>query len=437
MQKTAQKRNILDKIDEFADLSGRAVESVLGSDPEFKKLMDSLREKDNKIRSIASGETVEDADPGDDKTNIKDILKSANKNFNRREYMKCIAELSRFHKKLKDIVAEIESFNLDVDSAYHQFLYEDKEDDKSEEYRKHLRDLRTRFATNKKNELVKEAGITDFFHNLLSGRGRALKAFEDRYPKKVKELKSATSRLLSQSDSVLKNLLSTLKEMARSRSTRNIDAYVDGTKKIVKSYIGYNTTFKAYYDGVALDFLNRLDQFDKLTAPQQQQQQEAGPAADRVSPVAPSDLGELPPPPQETKVEMPAKPALEQQEVVTAPAAKVTPVAPLVTTPALTPEQKAAIEGKIPKATPSAQDAPPDKPPVLTPAQIDARRRAQLAQNPTGKKSHNNFLSSLLALSSESPELLALQIKKYANEIQSADPETSIKLLKIVKSIRG
>jgi viroplasmin and RNaseH domain-containing protein len=420
MQKTAQKRDIFDKIREFTNISGRAAEKFFS--PKFEQVMKSLREKDDKIRAIASGEQIGEQDPGDDSVSLKELLKSSKRNFNKREYMRSIAELSRFHKKLSDIVAQINNLNLDVDETYHQFLFEDKGKDDSD-YKKHLRDLKTRFAEATTARLVKEAGILDFLRDMTSERGRALNAFEKKYPRKVKDLKAATSKLLSQSESTLSSLLSILKVMAKARAQRNIDQYVDGTSEIIKRYNSYHSQFKEYYNNTAVDFLKVLDSFEKV------QPQETGPAAARPAPSA------------ATTLEMPELPAVVSPTSPSAPPAATTLVPPASSTPPASPAVKPAGPAAeqvgdvevIPPAPDTEKTLPASTTPELTFKEKEALRRGQIAK----KTMHHNFFSSLQTLSDESPAILALHIKKYAAAIQNTDPETAIKLLNIVKSIRG
>src|SRR6266403_1952266 len=101
MQKAAQKRSLLNKLREMTNVGGIASEKVFH--PEFQQLMDKLRnETDDPIRAIVSGEQIGEASPPDDGIGLKDLLKSARSNVNRREYMKAVADLGRFHKKMND-----------------------------------------------------------------------------------------------------------------------------------------------------------------------------------------------------------------------------------------------------------------------------------------------------------------------------------------------
>ena len=161
MDKTAQKRGPLTKLRENVfNPTGIAAEKFFN--PEFKKVLKDLREKDDQIRAIVTGEKIGDAEAPSDPTPMKALLKSAKSNFNRREYMSAIAELGRFHKKIFDIVQIINKLNANVDEVHHEFLYKDL----SDESKQHLQDLKTRFAEAQQNALIKEASIMDFFYNI-------------------------------------------------------------------------------------------------------------------------------------------------------------------------------------------------------------------------------------------------------------------------------
>ena len=252
MQKTAQKRSVLNKLREMTNVSGIAAEKFFN--PEFKKVMESLRAKDDEIRSIVSGEDIGEGSAGSDPMSAKSILKSARSNFNRREYMSSIADLSRFHKKAIDVVMVIRSLNKDVDAVHHEFLYKDLPEDKI----KHLNDLKQRFAATQA-QLIKEAGIADFLVNIGTKRGRALALWEKRYPEKTKKLKNSIESLLKDSDTFLDKLLLHLKEMASARSTRNVDVYVGKANDILSSYSKYDNSFKNQYNTVLKPFLAEVE----------------------------------------------------------------------------------------------------------------------------------------------------------------------------------
>lgn len=416
----------------MTNVSGIAAEKFFN--PEFKKVMESLREKDNTIRAIVSGKEIEGADPGSDPVSLKDLLKSAKSNLNRREYMTAVAELGRFHKKVFDVKLLIDTLEKDVDAVHHEFLFRDL----GEEHKKQLADLKTRFATTRRQTMVKEASIMDFFYNIGTKRGRALAAWEKRYPKQVSKLKRDTVSLLSRSEAVLSMMLGALKEMASARATRNVDNYMKAADKITKNYQMYDKTFKDYYVSNIEGFLKRPD----VLAP--------------TSPVADAkELGKEEIPVEqkpEDKMQIPTAfgPSIKTNVTVPPESGATVPSPPpdMSVPPSSTPHSPTALApGKIP-TIPPAPAAPtgipasgpatePSPPPSMAPESGEEYSSDMLAKQMWGKASHKKFFASLEALAGESPLLLASHINKYARQIQGTDPETSIALFKISKSIRG
>src|SRR5215207_5708523 len=115
MQKLSQKRNLLNKLREVTNLGGIAAENVpFLNNPGFKELMDKLREIDDQIRAVITGQDIGSASAPNDTISLKELLKRAKSNLNRREYMTCISYLSRFHDKLSEAAQVISSYNADV-----------------------------------------------------------------------------------------------------------------------------------------------------------------------------------------------------------------------------------------------------------------------------------------------------------------------------------
>lgn len=265
MDKFAQRRGILNKLHEAFSPSGNAAENFFN--PEFKKVMEALRKQDDTIRSIVAGEKIGDGDPGEDRTHLKQLLKSAKSNLARREYLLAASDLGRFHAKAFEVSKAIEGLNSNVDEVHEQFLFkhlDDKDNEKPEEYekrmqqRKYLQNLRERLASERQAEIVKQAGIMDFFVNVGTQRGRALAMWEKRYPEKTKALKQATAVQIDASQKFLDLVLSQLKEMAKARASRNVDTYMNLAKKISDKYSAYDTGFKKFYNDQIKGFLEKM-----------------------------------------------------------------------------------------------------------------------------------------------------------------------------------
>lgn len=423
MQKTAQKRSLLNKLREVTNISGIATEKFFN--PEFQELMDRLRDQtDDPIRAIVSGESIGNASAPDDAISLKELLKGIKSNINRREYMTAVASLSRFYHKMHDVVDLLKKFNANVDKIHEKFLFEGLDEDN----KRHLRDLKKRLSAYDQARdaaFIKEANILDFFTNIVTERGRALAAWEKRYPKQLGKLKKDTGTMLQQAEKLLSTTLSALKEMATARATRNPDNYIKvGNDKIVKGFESFDRNFKEYYSSNVKGFLEK-QQFampDVVTDPT------VSPVNPQAATIPASPLG------ADLKGDTVVAPVVIPQDTI-----KDVPAvpAPSVSIPNITDTTLGL--GSPPK--PVLQSIPPLPriPKILTqspPSPSTPRDTIDTGGKPKKvKPAHQDFMESLQALSEESPILLAQHIRRYAKSIQNYDLETSIKLFKLAQSI--
>jgi hypothetical protein len=405
MQKTAQKRSILNKLREMSNVSGIAAEKFFN--PEFERVMNSLRATDDKIRAIATGKDIEGQDPGDPVS-----LKA---NLNRREYMTSIAFLGRFHKKLYDMTQSIDALNSDVDQVHHDFLFKDLDDDQ----KKHLSEMKSRFAVARGYNLVSQGGIMDFLHNMSSERGRALAAWEKRYPKQVSKLKKDTANLISKSESALSNILSALKEMASARAARKVDDYVKSAAKLGSVYGNYDKAFRDHYTSNVKGFLEKQE----LLSPTKKVE-DAGLGKQEVSPSAPpSEVPDL---------------EVTDNEVIPLVQNKNTDRAPAPDFGMEEMYEDVAQPGSATFAPPKVPSNLPIPPTPASPqiTEYEDVHEDELEEIPPAKSAHKRFMSSLEAMAGEKPELLAAHIRSYAKSIQASDMETAVTLLKLAKQIK-
>lgn len=418
MQKTAQKRNMKDWLSEKTNISGIAAEKFFN--PEFEQVMNSLRQSDDKVRAIASGQEINGEDPGTDAISLKDLLKGAKSNINRREYMSAVADLGRFHNKMFEIVSLFKKLDLNVDKVHHQFLFKDLGD----QQRQQLVDLHKKFAAQHEAAFIKEAGIMDFFHNIGTKRGRSLAAWEKRYPKQVSKLKKETANLLSASEKIFTTLIGSLKEMSSARNARHVDNYVKATGRVKSIFDSYDAGFKTYYQDNIKNFLMQTDFLPKEeTAPAVKVEDAKEIGTQEVAP-APSATTTVNAPPSEEVLQ-----TTQHSNTIPSPP------------PANMSEGPPPMEGSVyeqimtpgslkPQPVPSA---PPALPPTPEVESEPATGRAAIMPPPLA---HRNFYNTLESLSGEDPLVLAGFIRKYAQKIQNSDPETSINLFKIARSIK-
>jgi hypothetical protein len=451
MQKTAQKRSLLNKLREMTNVSGIAAEKFFN--PEFEDVMNRLRdETDDPVRAIVTGQQIGEAEAPADGLSLKSLLSSAKSNLNRREYMKSVADLGRFHKKMHDVVKILSGFRATLDSVHEKFLFKDLDDESKE----HLHDLRNRFtpkdASYNQPYFLKQANILDFFANIGTERGRALSAWEKRYPKQVAQLKKSSASMLTQSERLLSVVLSVLKEMASARAVRNPDKYIAAASKIIKAYDNYDNSFKAYYNSTVKPFESVISGFapkkvDVSDKPAELGDQEVGKK---------SEDGEIPTLPRIPEAKLPQglspQPGLSNspsvfplvnqvpsstidlapEEVQTLP----TSVPPSQTQRVRDTEVSPAGSERDTEPSPSALNTEMSPPPSSRPA-TSKFKSDEIANQMWGASAHRNFYNTLSKMSGESPAVLALFIKKYAASIQKSDPASAIQLLNVAKSIKG
>jgi hypothetical protein len=434
MQRTAQKRSLLNKLQEMTDIGGKATEKYFN--PEFKELMDQLRNVDDGIRSIAAGEQIGEASAPSDGTSLKDLLKSAKSNINRREYMKAISDLGRFHKKVFDMVYLLNLFKSNIEKIHERFLFQDIDDDT----KKHLSSFKERWkGASTQSYFVKEANILDFFTNIATERGRALSAWEKRYPQRIKQMKSDLASLLTSSEKLLSGILGTLKDLAKARATRNPDNYINISNKIsagFKSYDDGSNGFKKFYENHVKGFLEKQEFFaptkvDDTGKPKELGQKDIGvPLAPTVPPLpGPGlDFDQT-----QTLIKQP-KPA----GPISAPLGKIPSLPQIPQFPKVHPIVKLPDPSNIIDTKDTSIDLKmPQQVETIDPITGEITSSAGSVKNFKMATAHKHFYASLEALSEESPILIGAHISKYAKSIMGTDPETAIKLLQIAKSVKG
>jgi hypothetical protein len=490
MQKTAAKpgqRTIWNKMRE----------GIGWDSEEYEAANQKMRDADDHVRAIVTAQTNGTFDSENTKS-LKDILKSARSNFNIKEYAKSIGDLAIFHKSMTDILNILNGFDNELSKEHRNFLLSTvnpNSPDYDPEYAKYIHDLRKRMEaanppTEKKSyynaNLVKEAGIKDFMYR-FTDRGRELAAWENRYPKRVKELKRKTLVMLDVSDKTLSIVFNALKEMSRHRSTRKIDDWYDAAKKIMTSANVYHQKFIEYYN---LNIQQLLGSQEFLTAIKSEKetlnvdkQQEVlentvKSPAEFIDPnivmpnsdISPQVRGRIRPSITENLSDVSSvDPIVNVVEPVVSPTEQksvepINPIQQAPVEPAVKPVQQVLTEPVKPTVKPAEPAVKPAEPivnpveptvkpvePVVESTVKPAKPSVKPEQKPTGrpavtpptaaqmamwkKKSHVKFIKSLESLSNEHPIVLAKYIVKYANSIKESDSETYNELVNIVKSI--
>ena len=459
MQKIAQRRGILNRLREVVNAPlGGAAEKFFN--PQFNEVMEKMREIDSNARSIVAGKSLEGGEPGPDPVPFKDLLKSAKSNLNRREFMAAVADLSRFHKRIALLLAELNKFDSKVDEIHHQFLVKDVGDEHLDE----IRGLKNRWALDRQQEeqILKEAGaIADFLKSWSDPRGRALRFYEKRYEKRVKPLKNGIITAIRDGERLLGKVLMSLKDMATARATRNPDKYSDGISKIKGAYSAYDTAFRKFYN----DSIKPIS--DKLIP----EQVASGISGEHVPTTEEAGAEEIDD--RDTDVGPPPLPS----------AAPSTPTTHVPTGETLAPTYKPTGETPVPGPSSIPKDRPGEFGHDIESYMDQVVQNQQMVQSPTAPApaaispsptkvnptmigvapqanrpkpetiaygpgmtptpprfpvlAHQKFYDSLQAMAGEHPHILANYISKYAKSIQATDPVNAIELLQIAKSVRG
>lgn len=431
MDKNAQQRGLQNKLHELLQVPARSAENFFK--PELKRVMETLVNADDVIRSTLAGEKIGKATP-EDKVSAKNLLKEAKSFFNRREYMSAAANLGRFHKKMQDVAKVIDGLKLNVDGLHHQFLFNKL----PKEHYQQLEDLEKRFASARLEYFTKEGGLMDFFSNIGTQRGRALGAWEKRYKNKVEPIKEGTRQQLESAEELLNDVLSTLKTMATARVTRNIDNYVEAGKGLSQVISRFETGggkgggFKDYYNNIVKPWWSDFRKSQLQPSPVM----DPGDGKTIELATQPGQKEPFVPPNVPIDLARPGTQALNRLEEKYGPATGVP-------TPGNNPGfGYINVPGTSNAPLPPPPNAPTNVEPPPTvpslPAPAEGFRSDDVANELFGKKSsYDAFADSLEVFANEDPSLLASHIAKYASSIQQEQPETAVKLFKIAKSLRG
>jgi len=443
MQKIAQTRNIWN----------RMREGIGWDSKEYAEANQKMRDTDDHVRAIISGTVVENFQPLTNRS-MKDILKSARSNLNRREYAKSVGDLSLFHRCIVDSLDILKEFDDNLSKEHSNFLLQSVtpgSDNYDPEYAQYLEDLRKRFSPKPSgktayysSDLVKEAGITDFMSR-FSDRGRELAAWEKRYPHRAKSIKIKTTNMVDISEKLLNLILKTLKVMAKFRDARKIDNWYDETKKIIRAAEAYHKSFQAYYDAE----LKQLFESREFVArePDKTETIETVPGGEATNVTDTNN---------KTRPEITDAILEDIPVTTTSPATPSSPANPNIrgrvrpvptkiddlTTPAVPARDRSYYDRMSPAVFPSSVlpsqpmsggfvGAPPSEFKLPKPEDKEPKQQSLPGI------AHTKFFSSLETLSNEHPAVLAKYILKYAKSIQQSDPLIYNKLIDIVKSIKA
>ncbi len=433
MDKLAQKRSLKQKFKEVTDISGQLAERKY---EQLGWIMNAIRDNDNEIRAIVTGKKIERLGPGEDAVSLKDLIKTAKHHLNKSQFMMAVSELGRFHKKIDEVRFVINKFIEDderksKEKEYHSLLFTGLKHKPLER----IKSLHERFAE-LEHEINKEAGFLDFMSEKIFG-GEAEKGLMRAFPKLVTALKERSLDILNKSQELYNTILAVLEKMAEARISRNVDNYLNLVSGLEPHLKQYHAHFESYYKEAVKPFVEKSEVF----SPKKEVEEE------HVEPVAVKPDSEYPatkshPPVTKISPVPSAKPSSSEALTPVAP----TSLAPLTPTPTQKIEPPTVKNTQSPDTTILLSDLPEESG-VQTKTKEEQAPETQRSPGAVGrqlelnlpevipptKRSHIKFIQSLEKLSNESPILIKNLIKKYANQIKDNDPESAIKLYKIIK----
>lgn len=402
MDKNAQERSIPNKLREEIGFLGKSLERL---NPDFAEMMDKLRATDEKIRGQAE--------------QVKDVVRSAKRLVNRRDYLTAATNMSAFHERCRHIAAGLEKFIKGIDLKSYEHLLNLFDDEQRQQLFGYDPNAELNMEANdgmvSSSEislaLMKQAGLSDWWfkmtdpigdmaHNLSTGRGQAMKALEKRFNISfLKDLKSSSINMYNETQRFLSFLLAIFNQLATAVAKRNPNMYVQVAKKFIDKFAGYHKSFVNYYEKSIVPV---KQQYEKIIAEKQQAQDHE--KQQWTNMLAPSVFNQSP---QQTAPA--AGPSVQEHSSTPVNLTQVSP------------KFKNNILDVLERSRPGAKED-----------HLNDQKKEQEEEMSTAA----SFISKLeIIANTNNPKKMMLEILKYSAELENMDPETSLKLLAIAEGI--
>jgi uncharacterized coiled-coil DUF342 family protein len=263
MDKIAQERGLLNKLREHANITSKLLESI---NPKFKKMMEDLRKTDEKIRGYSE--------------QSKDLIKSAKSLVNRKDYLSAASTMSAFHEKCRYIAAELDRFIKNVDMDSYEVLLGQFDDEQKERIfgydpNKELNLNEVSFVNDMEvmASLQKQAGLSDWWHNLTNERATAMRQLEKRFSISfLKDLKNNSINIFNDSQRFLQFLLTTFKKLATALARGKPSIYISIAKSFLSKFDQYHKSFVNFYEK---NIKPLKQQHEKMLADKKQAEEQA------------------------------------------------------------------------------------------------------------------------------------------------------------------
>lgn len=247
MDKTAQQRGKINKLKE--KVKDKLIPNVFRASK--TALEEKMEEVDDKIREEAS--------------KLKELLKAAKSSFSRREYIEVVSYLGRFHDISESIDNFLSELNSSIDTEHFKFLVEDLDKEHSDYLldkldpklvEKFKNKINKKKVANERVVLEKNAGLSDWWHNLTSDRGKNLSVWEKNFPKYTKELKNSSANMIKKSEAYFVFLLGSLKKLDNLRTGRKIEDYLKESSKLRAKFDSFDESFNQFYSNNAKKYID-------------------------------------------------------------------------------------------------------------------------------------------------------------------------------------
>lgn len=246
MYKESQSRSFKDKLKDYNPFSSSL--ELFNSD--IKNIMGEIRGADRSLRRIFTSDNSPEK-----------ILKQCRSLFKRREYMQCVVFLDLFREKLYNAEQIHIKLNEDINLNYKNFFISQlkgKEKQELIKFRDKMDKKQAQINLANFEQMVKNAGVTDWFRSIFTQRGRALRTWEKTHSQEVAGLKEGLILMMDQAQTILNNAYSSLKEMSLALAQREISVYLKQLKNFKNYHKDFDKDFIKFYNDKVKDILSQL-----------------------------------------------------------------------------------------------------------------------------------------------------------------------------------
>jgi hypothetical protein len=188
--------------------------------------------------------------------------------------------MSAFHEKCRYIAAELDKFIKNVDMDSYEVLLGQFDDEQKERIfgydpNKELNLNEVSFVNDMEviASLQKQAGLSDWWHNLTNERATAMRQLEKRFSISfLKDLKNNSINIFNDSQRFLQFLLTTFKKLATALARGKPSIYISIAKSFISKFDQYHKSFINFYEK---NMKPLKQQHEKMVAEKKQAEEQA------------------------------------------------------------------------------------------------------------------------------------------------------------------